>query len=68
MEYGGNTDVASASMMLFLSAVSVGRWFKVRSFGCRVSQTCCAIALLTAYAANSDCGVLVDVVLLGLVP
>ena len=56
MEYGGNTDVASASMTLFLSAVSVGRWFMVRSFGYRVSQTCCAIALLTAYAANSACG------------
>jgi hypothetical protein len=41
----------------------------VRSF----AQTCCAIALLTAYAANSaggavSRGVLVDVVLLGLVP
>ena len=56
MEYGGNTDVASASMTLFLSAVSVGRWLMVRSIGCRVSQTCCAIALLTAYVANSACG------------
>jgi len=43
-------------MTLFLIAVSVGRWFKILSIGCRRSHAARSFASLTAYATNSASG------------
>jgi hypothetical protein len=53
MEYGENMDVPSASMTLFLIAVSVGRWFIVLSLGWSRSHACWSAASLAAYAMNA---------------
>jgi len=46
-------DVPSASMTLFLIAVSVGRWFIVLSLGWSRSHACWSAASLAAYAMNA---------------
>jgi hypothetical protein len=45
-------EVFNASKTGPLMAASVGRWFIILSVGCKMSQACCSLASMIAYATN----------------